>query len=56
MAVIDDLIARITDENLRRAIAAEVAGLIGKKQFGLVFENHLPDRLPLYDQPVRPVV
>lgn len=48
MAKIEDLIAQIPDDRLRRAIAEEVRELKKKKQFGLVFEEHLPEtvRLP----------
>src|ERR1700720_4484692 len=53
MAKIEDLIDRIADESLRKAIASEVKNLKKTKKFGLVFEEHLPEtvRLPLL--PVR---
>lgn len=53
MAKIEDLIERIPDESLRKAIAGEVKILKKTKKFGLVFEEHLPEtvRLPLL--PVR---
>jgi adenine-specific DNA-methyltransferase len=52
MAKIEDLIAQIPDERLRKGIAAEVKALKKTKQFGLVFEEHLPEsawlpRLPI---------
>ncbi len=53
MAVIDDLIAQISDEDLRRRIESEVAGLKKQKKFGLVFEEHLPECTPLYDLPIK---
>src|SRR4051795_9276307 len=48
MAKIEDLIAQIPDERLRKGIAAEVKALKKTKKFGLVFEEHLPEtvRLP----------
>jgi adenine-specific DNA-methyltransferase len=48
MAKIEDLIAQIPDERLRKGIAAEVKALKRTKRFGLVFEEHLPEtvRLP----------
>ncbi len=48
MAKIEDLIAQIPDEKLRKAIGTEVKALKKTKKFGLVFEEHLPEtvRLP----------
>jgi hypothetical protein len=48
MAQLEELIAQITDERLRKAVAAEVRELKKSKKFGLVFEGHLPEtvRLP----------
>src|SRR5437764_7482651 len=48
MAKIEDLISRVPDERLRKAIADEVKALKKTKKFGLVFEEHLPEtvRLP----------
>jgi adenine-specific DNA-methyltransferase len=48
MAKIEDLVAQIPDERLRKVIAAEVKALKKTKKFGLVFEEHLPEtvRLP----------
>ena len=48
MAKIEDLIARIPDRQLRKAISKEVRELKKVKKFGLVFEEHLPEtvRLP----------
>lgn len=46
--VLDSLLARIVDMDLRKAISDEVARLKDSKDFGLVFERHLPEsvRLP----------
>jgi adenine-specific DNA-methyltransferase len=48
MAKIEDLIAQIPDERLRKAVAGEVKALKKTKKFGLVFEEHIPEtvRLP----------
>ena len=43
MAIIDDLIKQIKDGSLRERIQAEADKLTQQKEFGLVFENHLPD-------------
>ena len=45
MAKIEDLINRISDESLRDAIASEVKELKKTKRFGLVFEEHLPQKV-----------
>ena len=47
MAKIEDLVKRISDEKLRDEIAAEVRELKKHKQFGHVFEEHLPEMLRL---------
>src|SRR5437016_11445616 len=47
MAKIEDLVKRISDAKLRDEIAAEVRELKKHKQFGLVFEEHLPEMLRL---------
>jgi adenine-specific DNA-methyltransferase len=53
MAKIEDLIAQVPDERLRKAIAGEVKALKKTKKFGLVFEEHLPETLRLPRLPVR---
>ena len=53
MAKIEDLIAQIPDERLRKAIAGEVKALKRTKKFGLVFEEHLPETVRLPRLPVR---
>lgn len=49
MAAIDDLIAQIDDPALRERLAREVAELQRTRKFGLVFEQHLPELLPIAD-------
>ncbi|NVP23600.1 site-specific DNA-methyltransferase [Treponema phagedenis] len=53
MAIIDELIQQITNNELRDRIQAEVDKLTQQKKFGLVFENHLPECTPLYEVPVK---
>jgi hypothetical protein len=47
MAKIEDLVAQIPDERLKKAIGAEVRELKKNKKFGLVFEEHLPETVRL---------
>lgn len=54
MAVIDDLVARIEDQELKSRIQTELSKIDKQKKFGLVFENHLPECTPLYEIPVVP--
>ena len=54
MAKIEDLIAQIPDERLRKGIAAEVKELKKTKKFGLVFEEHLRETIRLPRIPVKP--
>ncbi len=53
MAAINDLIAQITDEGLRKRFEQEGNKLSKQKKFGLVFESHLPEVTPLYDMPIK---
>ncbi len=53
MAKIEDLIAKIPDELLRKSIAGEIKALKKAKKFGLVFEKHLPETVRLPRLPVR---
>ena len=52
MAAINDLVAQIKDEALRRQIEAELKRVMKHKKFGLVFEDHLPEGLN--DGPIFP--
>lgn len=54
MAKIEDLIAQIPDERLRKGIASEVKVLKKTKKFGLVFEEHLPETVRLPKLSVKP--
>ncbi|MCX6928399.1 MAG: DNA methyltransferase [Verrucomicrobia bacterium] len=53
MAKIEDLVAQIPDERLKKAIGAEVRELKKNKKFGLVFEEHLPETVRLPKLPVK---
>lgn len=46
---IDYLLSRIEDPALREELAQEV----GRRQFGLVFEKHLPEPVATPDVPIR---
>lgn len=48
MSAIHDLIAQVGDSRLRERLAAEWASASKEKKFGLVFEDHLPELLPLH--------
>jgi len=51
--ILDGLLARIEDPELRRAISGEVSALRSIKDFGLVFERHIPENVVLYSNPIR---
>lgn len=51
--VLDGLLAKVDDPALKAAIAGEVARLRDTKQFGLVFERHLPETAKLTNHPIR---
>lgn len=53
MARIEEKIAEIADANLRQVIADEVAKLKKSTRFGLVFEEHQPEVVPVYGARVR---
>lgn len=53
MAAINDLISQIEDKELRERIEKELNKYAKQKKFGLVFEEHLPECVPLYNMPIR---
>ena len=53
MAAIDQYIERISEKNLQEQIKMELARLMKKKSFGLVFEHHMPDNLITPEVPIR---
>ncbi|MDQ3877021.1 MAG: site-specific DNA-methyltransferase [Actinomycetota bacterium] len=50
---LDVLLARIEDHALRADLERQVDRLRSKKRFGLVFEDHVPERVRLPHHPVR---
>ena len=50
---IDALLARVDDPSLRRDLKTQFDRLRQKRQFGLVFEEHRPERVTLPQHPVR---
>lgn len=54
MAAIDDLINQIPDARLRWRIREKLKRMDKRGKFGLVFENHLPERALLYEHEIRP--
>ena len=49
MSVINDLIDKVKDPDLRTRLSEEVKRMQKQKKFGLVFEEHLPEATPLYE-------
>jgi adenine-specific DNA-methyltransferase len=50
---LQELLKEIKDERLKSRLSAAVAELRKTKKFGLVFEEHLPELLPIYSAKVR---
>lgn len=53
MARIEEKIAEIADPALRQIIAEEVANLKKHTRFGLVFEDHQPEVVPIYGKRIK---
>lgn len=53
MARIEEKIAEIADPALRQSIAEEVAKLKKHTRFGLVFEEHQPEVVPIYGKRIK---
>lgn len=53
MSAINDLISQIDNPELRERIQSELDRVNKQKKFGLVFEEHLPESVKLYDVPVK---
>ena len=51
--IIDGLLARVQDKDLREALSREVDRLRDTKDFGLVFERHIPENVRLASYPVK---
>lgn len=52
MARINILIDKVKDPQLRQLLLAEVSDIKKQKKFGLVFEEHVPEAMPLYELPI----
>jgi|688.fasta_scaffold1928834_1 adenine-specific DNA-methyltransferase len=50
---LDVLLGKVDDPSLRAQLADEVKRLRDDRQFGLVFERHLPETVRLHNRPVR---
>lgn len=53
MAKIDTLLRRVADSQLRADLSAAIAEIQRSKDFGLVFESHLPETVRLHRHPLR---
>ena len=53
MAVLEELIGQIENEELKKRLKTEIDKLNKQKKFGLVYEEHLPECTLLYDIPVK---
>ncbi|HUY33154.1 MAG TPA: site-specific DNA-methyltransferase [Pirellulales bacterium] len=54
MARLDDLVADIRDQALRRRVESALADLKRKQRFGLVYEEHVPETTALLGLPIAP--
>ena len=50
---LDALLARVDDDALRQDLTAHITRLRQRRQFGLVFEEHLPERVALPQHAIR---
>lgn len=53
MAYLEDLVAEIRDQELRRRIEGALADMKRRQRFGLVFEEHIPETTTLLGLPVQ---
>ncbi|TCV82690.1 site-specific DNA-methyltransferase [Sulfurirhabdus autotrophica] len=53
MARLEDAINEIRNQDLRNRVQEEVRKLKSDKKFGLVFEEHTPEVVPLYSAPIK---
>jgi adenine-specific DNA-methyltransferase len=53
VALLEELIERVENEELRQSLAAEVRRLKARKKFGLVFEEHIPEFIRTPSLPIR---
>ena len=53
MALLEDIIREVPDGRLRERLLGEVRKLKADKKFGLVYEDHLPEVVPLFGTRIR---
>lgn len=53
MAAVDDLIAQVEDDALRKRLLEEVKRLTKERKFGLLYEDHLPELTVVYSAKVK---
>ena len=53
MSAINDLVNQIENPELRARIQQEITKMGKQRKFGLVFEEHVPENIPLYKLPIR---
>lgn len=53
MATLNDLVGQVENATLRARIEEEIKRIEERKNFGLVFEEHLPECTPLWEIPVK---
>ena len=53
MAYIDTLVDKVDDPKLQDALHGEIRRLRGNREFGLIFERHLPEFVRLLSHPVK---
>src|SRR5437870_12475303 len=53
MARLDDLVAQVKDARLRREMLDALTELKRRQNFGLVFEEHIPETTALYGLPLK---
>lgn len=51
--LLDALVAQVEDQTLRSRLSREIELLRGSRQFGLVFDRHLPESVRLPEHPIR---
>ncbi len=51
--ILDGLLGRVDDPSLRASLQVEVDRMRSTKDFGLVFEKHMPENVRLYSHPAR---
>jgi len=53
MARLDDLVAQVSDQPLRREMEAALREMKRRQRFGLVFEQHIPETTAMHGLPIQ---